>query len=266
MKYFLKAFFQACCLLLMIFCASVYLLMYARWKAPHVQSPFEAAAMLQNAMETDGRSIRFRSEEIDLDEIYKALEAQYPYAFSLHAITGTFNHVTELRVELSRPARQQQAWQYAKALAQECTTNTMTETEKLRALHDALIELCQYDVDAAKELTPDGATAPFAADGALIDHKAVCSGYGRAYHMLCEAAGIPGMAYVSSEEMNHGWNAIRRNGVTYFIDCTFDDPVSDHGEYVLEQYFMLTSEQLSQTHTWNQDFYEQMFDYMNDSK
>ena len=29
-----------------------------------------------------------------------------------------------------------------------------------------------------------------AADGALLDHKAVCAGYGRAYEMLCKAAGI----------------------------------------------------------------------------
>lgn len=266
MKYFLKAFFKACCLLLIIFFIGACPLMYARWRAPHVENSFEAAALLQNAMETDGSSLQFRSEEINLDEVYKALEAQYPYAFSLHAITGSFNHVTELRIELSRPARQKQAWQYAKALAQECITDTMGETEKLRALHDALIRLCQYDTDAAEETSPDGTTAPFAADGALIDHKAVCSGYGRAYQMLCEAAGIHGMAYVSSEEMNHGWNAIRRNGVTYFIDCTFDDPVSDYGEYVLEQYFMLTSEQLSQTHTWNQDFYEEMFDYVGNIK
>ena len=104
MKYFLKAFFKACCLLLIIFFIGACPLMYARWRAPHVENSFEAAALLQNAMETDGSSLQFRSEEINLDEVYKALEAQYPYAFSLHAITGSFNHVTELRIVLSRPA------------------------------------------------------------------------------------------------------------------------------------------------------------------
>ncbi len=95
----------------------------------------------------------------------------------------------------------------------------------------------------------------FAADGALLDHKAVCAGYGRAYEMLCKAAGIQ-VIYVASEEMNHGWNAVRLGGTTYYIDCTFDDPIPDRGEYVSDQYFMLTGDELAQTHTWNEAFYE----------
>ena len=98
-----------------------------------------------------------------------------------------------------------------------------------------------------------------AADGALLDHKAVCAGYGRAYEMLCKAAGIQ-VIYVASEEMNHGWNAVRLDGRTWFIDCTFDDPIPDRGEYVSDQYFMLTGDELAQTHTWNEAFYEQLLD------
>lgn len=59
-------------------------------------------------------------------------------------------------------------------------SQTMTAEEKLRALHDTLIRQCEYDVDTAEEDAPDGAAPAFAADGALLDHKAVCAGYGRA--------------------------------------------------------------------------------------
>ena len=135
----------------------------------------------------------------------------------------------------------------------------MTAEEKLRALHDTLIRQCEYDVDTAEEDAPDGAAPAFAADGALLDHKAVCAGYGRAYEMLCKAAGIQ-VIYVASEEMNHGWNAVRLGGTTYYIDCTFDDPIPDRGEYVSDQYFMLTGDELAQTHTWNEAFYEQLLD------
>lgn len=69
--------------------------------------------------------------------------------------------------------------------------------------------------------------------------------------MLCKAAGIQ-VIYVASEEMNHGWNAVRLGGTTYYIDCTFDDPIPDRGEYVSDQYFMLTGDELAQTHTWNE--------------
>ena len=77
--------------------------------------------------------------------------------------------------------------------------------------------------------------------------------------MLCKAAGIQ-VIYVASEEMNHGWNAVRLGGTTYYIDCTFDDPIPDRGEYASDQYFMLTGEELAQTHTWNEAFYEQLLD------
>ena len=146
-------------------------------------------------------------------------------------------------------------------LAAEAVTDGMTDAEKLRALHDTLVRLCEYDVDTAAQQAPDGATAPFAADGALLDHKAVCAGYGRAFGMLCEAAGLE-TVYVASEEMNHGWNAVRLDGQTYYIDCTFDDPVPDRGEYVSDQYFMLTAEELSETHVWDEAFYEQLLDSM----
>ncbi|MDO4270848.1 MAG: hypothetical protein Q4C72_08005 [Eubacteriales bacterium] len=234
--------------------------LYPRLSAPHVQSPYEAAAMLEETVRGGGDGAVFRTEEVELDEVYAALEARYPYAFSLHATTRP-NGTTELRVELSRPARQEQAWGYAQLLASECVTDDMTDEEKLRALHDALIRLCRYDTETAEGTSPDGATAPFAADGALIDHKAVCAGYGRAYGMLCEAVGLRAI-YIASEEMNHGWNAVRLDGQTYFIDCTFDDPVPDRGDYVSDQYFLLPADRLAKTHVWDQAFYEQALDSM----
>lgn len=169
----------------------------------------------------------FRSEEVDPDTVYRALEARWPYAFALHA-TVRANKTTELRVEVSRPERQAQAKAYAGALAAECVTPDMTAEQKLRALHDALVRMCEYDVDTEEQEHPDGSAPAFSADGALLDHKAVCAGYGRAYAMLCDAADIPAV-YVASEQMNHGWNAVRLDGKTWFIDCTFDDPVPDRG-------------------------------------
>ena len=247
-------------LMALLLAGSAALLCLPRMAAPHVQSAYEAAALLEQDAQDGGEGVRFRSEEIDPNEVYRALEARYPYAFALRATTRP-DDTTELCVEVSRGARQAQAREYAAMLAAEAVTDGMTDEEKLRALHDALVRLCEYDVDTAAQQAPDGATAPFAADGALLDHKAVCAGYGRAFGMLCEAAGLE-TVYVASEEMNHGWNAVRLDGQTYYIDCTFDDPVPDRGEYVSDQYFMLTAEELSETHVWDEAFYERLLDSM----
>ncbi len=228
---------------------------YPYLAAERVSTPFEAAELLEAAGE---EPLCFRSEEVDPDTVYRALEARWPYAFALHA-TVRANKTTELRVEVSRPERQAQAKAYAGALAAECVTPDMTAEQKLRALHDALVRMCEYDVDTEEQEHPDGSAPAFSADGALLDHKAVCAGYGRAYAMLCDAADIPAV-YVASEQMNHGWNAVRLDGKTWFIDCTFDDPVPDRGQYVSEQFFLVGAEQLSETHQWDRAFCEQALD------
>lgn len=232
-------------------------------QAEPVDNVYQAADLLRQDAENGGNGVAFREDNVDADEVYRALEAQYPYAFALHAVTRP-NKTIELNAEVSRQARQEQAWEYAKVLTAGSISQTMTAEEKLRALHDALIRQCEYDVDTAEEDAPDGSAPAFAADGALLDHKAVCAGYGRAYEMLCKAAGIR-VIYVASEEMNHGWNAVRLGGTTYYIDCTFDDPIPDRGEYVSDQYFMLTGDELAQTHTWNEAFYEQLLDSLEQS-
>ena len=183
---------------------------------------------------------------------------------ALHA-TGRANKTTDLRVEVSRPGRQAQAKAYAAALAADCITEDMTAEQKLRALHDALVRMCEYDVDTEQQEQPDGSTAPFSADGALLDHRAVCAGYGRAYAMLCDAAGIPAV-YVASEQMNHGWNAVRLDGRTWFIDCTFDDPVPDRGQYVSEEFFLVNAAQLAETHQWDRVFCEQALDSLGEER
>ena len=81
----------------------------------------------------------------------------------------------------------------------------------------------------SRAVRPMERTAPFTADGALVDGKAVCAGYARAFVLLCRAAGMDAIDVAGDEGMNHGWNAVRLEGETYFIDCTFDDPVPIRG-------------------------------------
>ncbi|MDY3618192.1 transglutaminase domain-containing protein [Agathobaculum sp.] len=253
----MKRFFKFLTVAAVLACAGL-VVMYPYLRASRVQSPFEAAALLQQELRAGGDEVTFRTQDVELDSVYTALEAIYPYAFSLHSTTRP-NGTTTLRVEVSRQSRQKQAREYAGQLAADAVKPGMDAWEKLRALHDTLVRLCEYDSETAESERRSGADAPFAADGALLDHKAVCAGYGRAFAMLCEAAGLRAV-YVTSEEMDHGWNAVRLDGTTYFIDCTFDDPVPDRGEYAGSDYFMKTAEELAKTHQWDIPFYEHVLD------
>lgn len=223
-----------------------------------VQSSLQAAVILRDRIEQGTGSAVFRTEQVQPARVYDALEAIYPYAFTLQAEQRPGGTV-RLQVQVARPARQQQAQEYAQTLAAQYITDEMTDRQKLNVLHDALVRLCCYDSETAEAQPDSGADAPFSADGALLDHRAVCAGYGRAFVMLCEAVDLP-VIYISSSQMNHGWNAIRLDGQTYYIDCTFDDPVPDQGEYVSDTFFLLTAEQLARTHRWDEAFYEQILD------
>lgn len=243
---------------------SAVFLLYPMFTAEKVQGEIEAAMILkQQATQKGDCEVVFRSENgsLSLEDTFAALEAVYPYAFSIGSVERA-NGTNTLSVTVPRLAQQEQAQTFAEAFAADTVLPGMTDREKLRALHDALIRLCVYDSATAEDMTADGSEAPFSADGALIGHKAVCSGYGRAFVMLCNAAGIDDVIYVASLEMNHGFNAVRLDGETLYIDCTFDDPVPDQGEYVSDGYFLKTAEEMQLTHVWDEVYYEKVLDFV----
>ena len=60
---------------------------------------------------------------------------------------------------------------------------------------------------------------------ALVLKKAACSGYARAYKLLCEAAGVP-VRHVNAGSWTHQWNEIKANGKWIKVDAyggTFAD-------------------------------------------
>lgn len=228
-------------------------------RAQTVSTPIDAAVKTVAALGPEGGSLRMRGPELDGDELFRALESMWPYAFTM-GMTVYGDGVSEVSVEIEDAARQEQAAVLARGIARQATEGLTEPRDKLRALHDALVRSCAYDVDAAAGGSlVDGASAPFTAYGALVDGKAVCAGYARAFVLLCQAAGLDAV-YVVSSSMNHGWNAVRLDGQTYYIDCTFDDPVPDQGAYASSDYFLLTAEQLQSTHTWDVEFYERVMD------
>lgn len=228
-------------------------------RAQTASTPIDAAVKTVANLQAEGGSLRLRGPELDGDELFRALESIWPYAFTM-GMTVYGDGVTEISVEVEDAARQEQAAVLAQGIAAQATEGLTDPRDKLRALHDALVRSCAYDVETAESGSlVDGAGAPFTAYGALVDGKAVCAGYARAFVLLCQAAGMDAV-YIVSSTMNHGWNAVRVDGQTYYIDCTFDDPVPDQGAYVCSDFFLLTAEQLERTHTWDKEFYERVMD------
>ncbi|MDO4173873.1 MAG: transglutaminase domain-containing protein [Eubacteriales bacterium] len=232
------------------------LVLVIKWKAPDHEDVSLAKTNVEAADEllaayADGRNmLLFHSQEIDEKKVYHLLQAQEPYLSTLSA-TSYQNGNLRLTYAVIDKEEQESGIAAAKKAGAEAAAEEETIEGKLKAIHDALIRSCIYEETGEQR-------AQMAA-GVSEDGVAVCAGYARAFYAMCEGAGID-VYYVEDDDMTHAWNVIRLYGETYFIDCTYDDPVPDQGQRVGDAFFMLTADQLRETHTWDEALYEEFLD------
>ena len=112
---------------------------------------------------------------------------------------------------------------------------------KAKAAYDYLIEHCAYDYDYSGNSLQETQTTASYADGALLDHKAVCSGYSRAFKLIMDYCGIECMCVSNSD---HEWNVVKLEGNYYHIDVTWADTEQNTGE----RYFCVTDEEIYKDH------------------
>ncbi len=130
-------------------------------------------------------------------------------------------------------------------------TSGMTKTEIALAIHDYLALHTRYDFEFTN-------TNMHNAYGALVNGIAVCQGYAMAYMDLLKEMDV-GSYFVSSENLNHGWNIIETENGWYYSDVTWDDPGisgeytndSDYMGYCGHSNFINTAAQLRASHFKN---------------
>ncbi len=130
------------------------------------------------------------------------------------------------------------------------TTPSMTAEQKIRAVHDWMINYASYDLtymDASQTL-----------EGFIYNRTAVCAGYAKTFDYFMTVLGIPCEVV---ENDDHAWNRVALNGQWYYIDVTWDDPISRvngvRREVLTHDYFLLTEAQMARDHvaTESHDYY-----------
>lgn len=112
--------------------------------------------------------------------------------------------------------------------------------------NDYLVENCVYDKEAAE--TEDIAGHENDAYGALVEKKAVCEGYSRAFQLLCNRLGIDCISVSGTADGEpHGWNNVKLDGEWYEVDVTWNDTDGDT-EFPVYDYFNLPSDKFSESH------------------
>ncbi len=163
------------------------------------------------------------------------------------------NNNTQTKASLSVDDVSEQVLTQAKSVINSITNNSMSELEKVTAIHAYLVKTVNYDTTQSKA---DIHTAK----GALINKLAVCDGYAEGFAVLCYTAGVQaemvyGIAKNSSGRTeNHAWNIVKIDGVWFNVDVTWDDPIVNNtvvtdGSNISYNYFLITDAKISKTHT-----------------
>lgn len=199
----------------------------------------------------------------DFDKVYQAVVCDHPeyfwvtgaYTYSSGAVIGK-EKVSGVEPEyaLSDAEFESKKAQFDNAVNQilsKCVLYS-NDYDKAVYLHDVIVGGTDY-VD-------DGDFYNATAFGAIVNKKAICAGYSKAYKLLLNKAGIK-CEYVTgtlSEGEGHAWNIVTIQNENFWVDITLDDPVflgaNNSGVSIFYNYFGLTDEQFFNTHTLSDNF------------
>ncbi|QHQ60477.1 hypothetical protein Ana3638_06580 [Anaerocolumna sedimenticola] len=137
-----------------------------------------------------------------------------------------------------------------KKLFEKWELNKKTDYEKIKKIHDYIIQNASYDTD----------TENYSAYDNLINKRSTCQGYmSIAYKMFTEA-GIPCRIITGTgNKDSHGWNIVQLDGKWYNVDCTWDDPLTSDGKSISTYDYFLKSEKDFKGHKRDDEFQNEEF-------
>lgn len=127
-----------------------------------------------------------------------------------------------------------------------CTRADKGETvyEKQKILHDELCKRVTYSEES------DDPTV-YSAYGALVNGRALCEGYARAFQLLCKRLNIESVLVSgTSKGIGHLWNMVKTEYGWSHVDVTWDDLRND----TIYTYLNLTKQQILIDHDIDSDF------------
>lgn len=173
------------------------------------------------------------------------IPSDYPQAMETDTYTYAMNRVTErvMYVRFTYDGTQEEILAHGRMVDEIVNAlvaridMTMSDLQKVKLVHDYLVQTVAYDEEALNEET--SSRISFSPYGALVEGKAVCQGYALAFQLFMNRLNINSI-FVSSEAMNHAWNMVQIDGEWYHVDATWDDPVPDVPGRIYYNAFMVS--------------------------
>lgn len=143
----------------------------------------------------------------------------------------------------------------SKEIVLKIINNNMTDEQKVKTIHDYIVNNSKYDYENFKNntISPES----YSDYGILINGIGVCEGYAKAFLRMCKLLDIK-CIMITGDVANgpHAWNLVQLNGVYWHVDVTYDDPVVSDGSDILQyEYYLKTDNQMSKDHNWDKSKY-----------
>lgn len=164
-------------------------------------------------------------------------ETQDNVGGSIESITATY--VVE---KAKKQTMQNELKTAVEKIKSKITATTPYEIEL--QIHDILCEQIIYEND------PNPSSLAYTAYGALVQGKAVCEGYSRAFQLLLCEFGIESTPITGYAGQEHMWNLVKISGKWYHVDATWNDQESESRH----TYFNLDDSTIEKDHIFNVDF------------
>jgi len=133
-------------------------------------------------------------------------------------------------------------------------SDTMNTREKIKAIHDYIINNTKYDTDRSdKNIINYKSDTAY---GALIEGYALCGGYTDSMMLFLEKLGVKSYK-VSSE--NHVWNKVYLENTWLNLDLTWDDPINLDKDILDDNFFLIDDDVMfsldTTEHTYDKNVY-----------
>ncbi len=135
-------------------------------------------------------------------------------------------------------------------IIKENINSTMTDYEKIKTIHDYIINNTTYDIKYID--TGINVNRSNTAYGTLIKGYSVCNGYSDAMAIFLFRFNINNYKIATQK---HIWNAIYVNNKWLHADLTWDDPSDENKvEYLITTYFLIDNDELSKNDKGHHSF------------
>ncbi len=185
----------------------------------------------------------------------------HPYN-SYKKLTVVMNNYGKIVVKINKQYQPEEIEYINKtleAIKKKYITDNMTNTQKIKRIHDYIIKTTKYDKNRANNMNnPKYKNSnTHTAYGLLKNNVSLCGGYSDLMSIYIAQLKIPNIR-ISAEK--HVWNLVYINNEWLHLDATWDDPVTNTGAQILiHDYFLINTQKLlrydSKEHNFNKNFY-----------